>query len=143
MYRNMNLQFGKKYTPSKSHISTHASSREKERGRRDTCVCIYVDVRYTGVISESIAFRARGRIATSEVLGRLSKGGIVPLNGRLPSNANCWLGISGCVHTTRVRILEARNVVTRLRLESTEVTDSRYTSKKCYVRLRYTDIVFF
>lgn len=39
------------------------------------CVCVYVDVRYAGVISESIAFRARGRIATSEVLGRHSRGG--------------------------------------------------------------------
>lgn len=42
----------KKYIPSKSHISTHASSREKERERE-----IYVDVRCICIILENIAFR--------------------------------------------------------------------------------------
>jgi len=91
----------KKYIPSKSHVSTHASGREEERERD---IHIYVDVRYTCIMFWKISRFTRGRIRHSEAD---PEGRIVPLN-KIPSNANCWLGISWCVHTTRVRILEAR-----------------------------------
>jgi len=52
----------KKYIPSKSHISTHASSREKER-EREREIHIYVDVRYTCIMFWKISRFTRGRIA--------------------------------------------------------------------------------
>lgn len=115
----------KKYIPSKSHLSTHANSREKEK---EYIICIYVDVRYMCIILENIASRAwKDRHFRSRLRKAYRFYQQILVERKL-----CWLGISGCVHTTRCVHTHPGSsyVVNTVTVGVDRITDSRYTFKK-------------